>query len=412
MARKRRNGRVYWRNERAYGDFRDLGGGRERLVATGEKVATTDSDIAHKLVVDRVEELEEQNRMRVLLKVEKKSGLKEYAAYHLEQKAKEPKRKGKRPVVKAWLVQTQKHLTSAVAFLGSDTELASITTEDLDQWVDHLREQDNGRDGTLSETSVRKYLNSLSNLLRRAKSQGYVASNPVADMFSKPAEDSAEAPHLSAQEAALLLESARTYEAPVGDGAFPWMYPLLATALLTGGRKNEILGLEVDDLSLRHDKVYIRPNDWRRLKTRGSKRTVPLWPQLKEILSEYILERERTGGLDSLLFPSGRSGGEKMVRDVRKALDHIGERAGFPRGFIRLHMLRHTYAAARIQTCDRGRPVALYTVARELGHKGTEMLEDRYAHLHDATEAGDPEVVEYRVEHHQSTIKEKLEAIR
>ena len=101
-----------------------------------------------------------------------------------------------------------------------------------------------------------------------------------------------------------------------------------------------------------------------------------------------------------------------MVRDVRKALDHIGERAGFPRGFIRLHMLRHTYAAARIQTCDRGRPVALYTVARELGHKGTEMLEDRYAHLHDATEAGDPEVVEYRVEHHQSTIKEKLEAIR
>ena len=119
--------------------------------------------------------------------------------------------------------------------------------------------------------------------------------------------------------------------------------------MLSGGRKSEVLGLEVDDVSLRHGKIYIRPNEWRRLKTKGSKRTIPLWPQLEEILREYLMARERTGGLGTLLFPSARGKEERMIRDVRKALDHIGGRAGFPKGYIRLHMLRHTYASQRVQ---------------------------------------------------------------
>ena len=102
-----------------------------------------------------------------------------------------------------------------------------------------------------------------------------------------------------------------------------------------------------------------------------------------------------------------------MIRDVRKALDHIGERAGFPKGYIRLHMPRHTYASQRVQTCDRGRPVALYTVARELGHKTTDMLEDRYLHLHDRTEEGGTEVVEFRANIvRDKALREKMEAIR
>ena len=68
--------------------------------------------------------------------------------------------------------------------------------------------------------------------------------------------------------------------------------PLLATFLLTGGRKSELLGLEVDDVSFRLNKVFLRPNLWRRLKTKGSKRTVPLWPQLKSILEGYVRDRE------------------------------------------------------------------------------------------------------------------------
>ncbi len=101
-----------------------------------------------------------------------------------------------------------------------------------------------------------------------------------------------------------------------------------------------------------------------------------------------------------------------MIRDVRKALAHIASRAGFPEKYVHLHMLRHTYTAARIQTLDRGEPIALYTVARELGHRSPDMIEDRYGHLHDRTELGGKEVVEFRVEEHAERLNGRLEALR
>lgn len=100
-----------------------------------------------------------------------------------------------------------------------------------------------------------------------------------------------------------------------------------------------------------------------------------------------------------------------MIRDVRKALTHIASRAGFPEGHVHLHMLRHTYTAARMQTLDRGSPVAIYTVARELGHRSPNMIKDRYGHLHDRTELGGKEVVEFRVEEHADLLGKKLTAL-
>ena len=408
MPRKRRS-RIYWRTRggvrRAYGDFRNLGGGREALVIPGATSATSDPDIAAELASRRVKELEERKRRGVLTGIEREETLARYAEYHLREKARS------KEAVASWLIQSECHLRAAVDFFGADVGLPTITPEDLTRYVNHLRGRDNGRGGKLSETTVRKYLNCLSNMYARAVSERYVGSNPVADMYVKPTEDRHEAAYLEPAEAALLLEAARTYQAPLDDGAFAFMYSLLCMFLLTGGRKSEVLGLEVDDVSLRHGKVYFRPNRWRRLKTRGSKRAVPLWPQLREVLEAYLMERERAGGIGTLLFPSARGTVEKMVTDVRKALNHISGRAGFPKGAIRLHQLRHTYTAARLQTCDRGRPVALYTVARELGHRSTMMVEERYGHLHDRTEEGGSEVVEFRVDAYQEQIGERLEAL-
>jgi integrase len=75
-------------------------------------------------------------------------------------------------------------------------------------------------------------------------------------------------------------------------------------------------------------------------------------------------------------------------------------------------MLRHTYTAARVQTLDRGAPVALYMVARELGHSSVEMIERVYGHLHDRAVLGGSEVVEFRTEQHQEALAERLEALR
>lgn len=90
------------------------------------------------------------------------------------------------------------------------------------------------------------------------------------------------------------------------------MYPIVATYLLTGGRSREVLGLEVSDVSFDRKTVTFRPNEFRRIKTKARHRTVPLWPQLEEILQEYVFggSGPRAAGL---LFPSPRTGG--LIRD-------------------------------------------------------------------------------------------------
>jgi integrase len=150
-------------------------------------------------------------------------------------------------------------------------------------------------------------------------------------------------------------------------------YPLIAAYLLTGGGEKEVLGLEVDDVSFDREVLTIRPNQWRRLKTDTLRRSVRIWPQLREILQAYMYGGE-TPRVTGLLFPSMRGTAESMIRDVRKMLDAVAQRAGWKAGEIRTRAFRHTYTATRLQTLDEGTPVSVYTVARELGHGGDALV--------------------------------------
>lgn len=213
---------------------------------------------------------------------------------------------------------------------------------------------------------------------------------------------------LEIHDAALLLEAARTYRATPGKGGWrpvPFAYELIATFLLTGGRESEVLGLEVDDVSLDRGVVTFRPNGWRRLKTVTSHRSVPLWPQLREALERYLAEHPP----GRLLFPSYRTGAEAMVTDFRKLLDLIAGRAGWKPGEIRSKMFRHTYCAARLQTVDQGAPVSVFTVAREMGHGGEAMVRRVYGHLGQVRHRA--ESVEYRVEQHREKLKDRLSSL-
>lgn len=149
-------------------------------------------------------------------------------------------------------------------------------------------------------------------------------------------------------------------------------------------------------------------NAWRRLKTATSHRSVPLWPQLREALKAYFPRREREGG--TLLFPSARMKAEAMVTDFRKVLDAVAERAGWKPGEIRSKMFRHTYCAARLQTLDHGESVSVFTVARELGHGGTALVNRVYGHLGEVRHRA--AAVEYRVEQHVAKLGDRLAALQ
>ncbi|HUQ14494.1 MAG TPA: hypothetical protein VM094_00425 [Gemmatimonadales bacterium] len=64
------------------------------------------------------------------------------------------------------------------------------------------------------------------------------------------------------------------------------------------------------------------------------------------------------------------------------------------------------WTAARLQTLDRGAPVSVYTVAREMGHGSEEMIRRVYAHL--GTVRHRSEVVEFRLEQHPEALKDRL----
>lgn len=405
---------IYWRKRggerRAYADMReysDVGGKREALVAPGEKVATTDPAIAQVLLARRIEQLDAVRRGRALHGAAEQVTLADFARVHLVAKAKSGK------FTEQWLEGTEKCLDRAVAFFGRKRDLSSVTVADVRKWSEHLLATPNGRHSTLSAASVRHHLSCLSNLYRRARAERLVPSgyDPVGDFDEKPSPARREAKWLEVHEAALLLESARTYRPLLKPGwrVMPFAYELIATFLLTGGRESEVLGLEVDDVSLARDVVTFRPNEWRRLKTLLSHRTVPLWPQLAEILREYFPRREQLGP-GTLLFPSFRTGHEAMLTDFRKLLDAVAARAGWKPGAIRSKMFRHTYAAARLQTLDGGAPVSVYTVGREMGHGGEAMVRKVYGHLGHVRHRVD--AVEYRVEQHAAKLGGRLEALR
>lgn len=401
---RQRSSRIYWRKRggarRAYADFRDftdVGGGREALIAPGEPFATSDPDTAAALVGRRLEQLDGVRRGRALHGITKQATLAGFAREHLLAKAEAGK------VGTAWLAAAEGHLQRAIDHLGAGRDLNSISVADVRGLATGLQARG------LSGGTARHHLNSLSNLYRRAQAEGCVPPgyNPVAALMEKPTARRVEARWLEVPEAALLLEAARTHRPKRPDLGLPFAYPLVATHLLTGGRPSEVLGLEVDDVSFDRRTVTFRPNAWRQLKTATSFRTVPLWPQLEEILRAYVFGSSAPPG--RLLFPSLRTGQEAMLTDCRKLLDAIAARVGHKARELNLYVFRHTYCAARLQTLDRGAPVGEFTVGRELGHGGAALVRRVYGHLGQVRHRA--EVVEYRVEQHAEVLGDRLKVV-
>jgi integrase len=422
--------RIIWRNGRAYADFRAyrdvmertpdgmVPSGREALCEPGAKWGTQDPDTAEALFAARLEELKNKRRARAGAPPRKaqRTRLQAIAAEHLR------KKEAAGQTSERHLIDLETRLRAAVEFFGADRDPATIEAEDVRAWIAHLSAGSNGRGGTRAPVTVRNYIFALSGLFRRAQEGGYVPAgyNPVAALVEKPrATRTREAAFFEVPDAALILEAAKVVEARDRINATPALAAIVATFLLTGGRKSEVLGLDVEDVSFDRKRIHIRENRHRGLKTSTSHRIVPLWPQLEEVLRAHVFggDQPRTAGL---LFTS-RAGGR--VTDLRKSLDAVAELAGV--GDIGTRMFRHTYCAARLQTVSRivrpgadpatdenpyeWVPVAKYTVQREMGHGGGALVDRVYGHVGESPHRS--EVVEYRAEKHREELGDRLRTL-
>jgi site-specific recombinase XerD len=141
----------------------------------------------------------------------------------------------------------------------------------------------------------------------------------------------------------------------------------------TGIRKSELLGLTVDAV------VQIGSAFWLRIPVGKlhNDRYIPLHPQLKEMLDDWI-GHHRPAGLrtDRLLLERNRP---LTALRVATALSRLADQAGI--GHVTAHQLRHTLAT---QAINRG--MSLDAIAALLGHK-TLAMTMIYARIADKTVA-------------------------
>jgi integrase/recombinase XerD len=152
----------------------------------------------------------------------------------------------------------------------------------------------------------------------------------------------------------------------------------------TGIRKGELLGLTVDAV------VQIGSAFWLRIPVGKlhNDRYIPLHPQLKEMLDDWITSHRPTGlRSDRLLLERGRP--VTSLR-VASALDRLSQEAGI--GHVTAHQLRHTLAT---QAINRG--MSLDAIAALLGHK-TLAMTMIYARIADKTVADEYFSVTEKVE--------------
>ena len=165
---------------------------------------------------------------------------------------------------------------------------------------------------------------------------------------------------------------------------------MLATALYSGLRISEMLGLVWDDVDLTSGVIHVRlqlsrahremPARRVPTKTPASVREIPLVPQLAHLLAAHKQATPFAADTDWVLATAGGTPhGHRNVaqRVLQRAARSAGlDQDGWPP--LRFHDLRHTFASHLI---DLGLDVA--QVSRILGHARITITLDTYTHLFD-----------------------------
>ena len=170
------------------------------------------------------------------------------------------------------------------------------------------------------------------------------------------------------------------------DAAKPRYRTLLATAIFTGLRQGELLGLTLADVDfdaglVRVRKALDRSGVRTEPKTPQAIRDVVLMPALARLLKSHKAEAFARGHAKPSDYVFTSAVGTPLYwRNVSKrGLQAALERSGLER--LRFHDLRHTFASLLIA---QGANVVF--VSRQLGHASPDITLGVYSHLFDRAE--------------------------
>jgi integrase len=213
--------------------------------------------------------------------------------------------------------------------------------------------------------------------LKFAVHQGYLGRNP-AELVDPPSSRNKAMRTMTPAEVEALLDAAQ--------GSY--YYPVIYTAIITGLRQAELLGLRWRDIDLDMLSISVSQELYKRggiclfnePKTAHSRRRVAMTPKLACFLREYKYEREalywqqgQLLSLDSLVF-ANTEGAPLNPSVVAHNFDKIVRKAGLEG--IRFHDLRHTFA--NLMLLRGAKPKV---ISEALGHASIAFTMDTYSHI-------------------------------
>jgi integrase len=229
----------------------------------------------------------------------------------------------------------------------------------------------------LSARTVHHQHRVLSQSLKFACRQGYLARNP-AELVDAPSPRKKSIRTLIPSEVEVLLDTAK-------DNRY---YPVIYTALSTGLRQAELLGLRWRDIDLDMMSISVSQVLYKRRgvyqfkepKTSRSRRRVATTPKLALFLKQYKAERENLYlelgqilSLDSLVFgtPEGKPFNPSVLsHDFGRMVKRIGLEG------VRFHDLRHTFASLMLLRGAKPK-----VISEALGHASVAFTMDVYSHI-------------------------------
>ena len=232
--------------------------------------------------------------------------------------------------------------------------------------------------GGLSSRTVHHHHRVLYEALRHGVKHGIIVRNP-AEAVDPPRPGNREIVMLGPNEVSSLMDAAKNSP----------HYLVFLTALYTGLRRGELLGLrwcDVDldlaSLSVVQTVQQLRTGEYvfSEPKTKKSRRQIALPPSLALLLREHRKKKEdeqialgKVLGQENLVFSSS-DGAPLRPNTITRSLSKIGRSVGL-KG-VRLHDLRHAHATIMLQ-----QGVHPKIVSERLGHSSIAITLDTYSHV-------------------------------
>lgn len=262
------------------------------------------------------------------------------------------------------------HIKPALGHIRMD----KLTPFQVQEWVNSLATKG------LANDSVHGYYRVLRSAINQAIETGILAQSPLKGV-KPPKRKKQGGRALSEEEVKSFLSVIQGHP----------RYPLYLTAIATGMREGELLGLQWQDVDLEHGVIRVRqqlkarggvkPPRFAPVKTDRGERLIPLPPIVTEVLHEYKAEQDRekeaygASYADYDLVFTVLGGGAINPRNLVRQFKGLLEKAGLPLD-IRFHDMRHSCLTL---LAEMG--VELKTISEQAGHSDVAFTLRVYGHV-------------------------------